>query len=106
MVGYLGLPPLEYIQRSEVTQKVFDEQGQCFSLFIDIYRSLTCSGNWKSAGALEISPVSLEESQTVLDGADKEQFLNFIRSMLRWLPEERKRASELLADPWLEGAIS
>jgi len=27
MVAYLGLPPLEYIQRSEMTRKVFDDQG-------------------------------------------------------------------------------
>jgi serine/threonine protein kinase len=27
MVAYLGLPPVEYIQRSEITKKVFDEQG-------------------------------------------------------------------------------
>lgn len=47
----------------------------------------------------------LEESEQVLDGENKEQFLKFMRSMLRWLPEERKRATELLKDPWLEGAI-
>lgn len=28
MVGYLGYPPIEYIQRSQVTEKVFDKQGQ------------------------------------------------------------------------------
>jgi hypothetical protein len=28
MVSYLGLPPLEYIQRSDVTQKVFDAQAK------------------------------------------------------------------------------
>ena len=28
MISYLGLPPLEYIQKSEITKKVFDEQGQ------------------------------------------------------------------------------
>jgi len=27
MVAYLGLPPLEYIYRSGITRKVFDEQG-------------------------------------------------------------------------------
>ena len=27
MVAYLGLPPLEYIQRSEIIKNVFDEQG-------------------------------------------------------------------------------
>lgn len=27
MVAYLGLPPPEYVQRSEITRKVFDEAG-------------------------------------------------------------------------------
>jgi len=27
MVAYLGLPPLEYIPRSDVTKNVFDEHG-------------------------------------------------------------------------------
>ena len=49
--------------------------------------------------------LSLEESVPALDGETKEEFLNFIRSMLKWLPEKRKRASELLKDPWMAGAI-
>lgn len=28
MVAYTIYPPLEYIRRSEVTKKVFDEQGE------------------------------------------------------------------------------
>lgn len=45
--------------------------------------------------------LSLEESVSDLGGKFKEQFLKFIRSMLKWLPEERKQACELLKDPWL-----
>jgi hypothetical protein len=47
----------------------------------------------------------LEESEDVLEGESKERFLKFIRLMLRWLPEERKSAAELLKDPWLENAL-
>jgi hypothetical protein len=47
----------------------------------------------------------LEQSEIVLEGESKEQFLTFIRSMLRWLPEKRKSAAELLKDPWLENAL-
>ncbi|RMZ87471.1 hypothetical protein DV736_g5300, partial [Chaetothyriales sp. CBS 134916] len=86
MVGYLGTPPFEYIERSEVTKNVFDEQG-----------------HWKGAGGVDVPRLSLEGSEKVLDGDNKERFLKFMRSMLKWLPEERKRASELLKDPWLEG---
>jgi hypothetical protein len=28
-------------------------------------------------------------------------FLNFVRGMLAWRPEDRKTARELLRDPWL-----
>jgi hypothetical protein len=28
MVAYLGLPPVEYIQRSDITRKVFDKEGE------------------------------------------------------------------------------
>lgn len=27
MIAYLGLPPLDYLQRSEITKRVFDEEG-------------------------------------------------------------------------------
>lgn len=30
MVAYLGLPPREYIHRSETTSKVFDKHGEFF----------------------------------------------------------------------------
>ena len=59
-------------------------------------------GNWK--GPLEIpNRLSLEDSEENLEGSNKELFLRFLRSMLRWVPEERKTAKELLDDPWLTG---
>jgi hypothetical protein len=44
----------------------------------------------------------LEDVETRLEGEGREQFLAFVRSMLKWLPEERKRAAELLTDPWMK----
>ena len=49
--------------------------------------------------------ISLERAEVVLEGEEKGRFLIFVRSMLRWVPEERRRAAELLTDPWLKGAI-
>ncbi|KAF2019621.1 kinase domain protein [Aaosphaeria arxii CBS 175.79] len=88
MVAYMGLPSREYVRRSEVTRKVFDD-----------------SGRWKGAGGTVVPQLSLEESVTGLDGEAKERFLGFVRSMLEWEPEKRKSASELLEDPWMVGAI-
>lgn len=36
---------------------------------------------------------------------DKEGFSRFVRSMLKWLPEERKTAHELVGDPWLKQGV-
>jgi hypothetical protein len=44
----------------------------------------------------------LEDTVPSLQNAEeKKQFLEFIKAMLRWVPEERKTAKELLEDPWL-----
>ncbi|KAJ8122670.1 hypothetical protein ONZ43_g1188 [Nemania bipapillata] len=88
MVGYLGAPPLEYLRRSKVTNNVFDEKG-----------------HWKGAGGVVVPEMPLERAEVVLEDEEKRQFLIFVRSMLKWLPEERRRAAELLTDPWLKGAI-
>ncbi|KAI8943645.1 hypothetical protein NX059_001630 [Plenodomus lindquistii] len=85
MVGYLGLPPQELMSRSDITKKVFDEQGR-----------------WKTSGGVAVPQKRLEGALSVLDGESKDVFLRFIRSMLEWVPEKRKRASELLEDPWMK----
>jgi serine/threonine-protein kinase SRPK3 len=47
----------------------------------------------------------LEASEENLEGKNKVLFLQFMRKMLQWAPEERKTAEELLEDPWLTGSI-
>lgn len=59
-------------------------------------------GNWIADKHVKVPNTSLEEVETRLEGRDKALFLRFIRSMLKWLPEERKTAKELLEDPWLK----
>lgn len=56
---------------------------------------------WIADEDAAIPQVSLESLEQRLSGSDKEQFLRFLRSMLKWLPEERKTAKQLLEDPWL-----
>jgi serine/threonine protein kinase len=43
----------------------------------------------------------LEDSEEYLEGENKKMFMQFVRKMLRWDPEERQSARELLTDPWL-----
>ncbi|KAE8352212.1 protein kinase [Aspergillus coremiiformis] len=80
----LGPPPKEFISRSETT-------AQCFN----------ANGTWIADQFERIPETSLEDRETRLEGDDQTQFLIFIRSMLMWMPEQRKTARELLDDPWL-----
>ncbi|KAK2731592.1 hypothetical protein FQN55_004555 [Onygenales sp. PD_40] len=84
VVALLGPPPKELMLRSETI-------GQCFD----------ADGNWQAGKHEKIPDISLEDLETRLEGNDKVLFLKFIRSMLSWLPEDRKTARELLNDPWL-----
>jgi serine/threonine-protein kinase SRPK3 len=45
--------------------------------------------------------IVLENLVPFLDGEDKRLFIALAKRMLRWLPEERATAAELLGDPWL-----
>ncbi|PYH39103.1 kinase domain protein [Aspergillus neoniger CBS 115656] len=87
MVGFLGLPPLSFIDRSRETRNVFTDDGK-----------------WLGAGGVTIPATSLEEIEENLSGKNQELFLQFIRSMLQWEPERRKTARELLDDPWLNSS--
>jgi serine/threonine-protein kinase SRPK3 len=84
MVGILGPPPLELLQRSETSWEYFKTDGTLKDSF-------------------EVPDVSLEKSATrLLDGDNKALFLDFARKMLDWMPERRHTAEQLLGHPWLE----
>ncbi|OBT66137.1 hypothetical protein VE03_05141 [Pseudogymnoascus sp. 23342-1-I1] len=86
IVGLLGPPPPEFLQRSEYSSVYFDDKG-----------------NWKCVNP--VLPASWEESERNLNGSNKKAFLNFVRKMVRWTPESRTTAEELLQDPWLLGEV-
>ena len=44
---------------------------------------------------------TLAAEEKVLEGAEKTQFLAFMRRMLQWRPEDRASAKDLMEDPWL-----
>lgn len=43
----------------------------------------------------------LENTISSISGQEKDKFLEFARRMIKWDPEERSTATELLKDPWL-----
>ena len=57
-------------------------------------------GKWKEDIPFPTG-VSLELSEEMLQGTNKEMFITFMRGMLQWRPEDKKTAKDLLQDPWL-----
>lgn len=82
MVALLGQPPLDYLRRTETSWEYFDNAGK-----------------WKDL--IEKPNISLEDSEEQLNGANKALFLDFMRKMLQWIPEDRQTAKQLLSHSWL-----
>ncbi len=62
-------------------------------------------GEWK--GTVSLPPKqTLESLEMKLTGEDKELFLNLIRNLLSWLPEERPPLLHAFFHKWLRGDIS
>ncbi|RDL42541.1 CMGC protein kinase [Venustampulla echinocandica] len=84
MVALVVPPPSEFVTLSETMEQCFDPNGA-----------------WVAHEDAAIPLVSLETLETRLSGQEKALFIQFMRSMLKWLPGERKTARQLLEDPWL-----
>ncbi|QQK40892.1 CMGC protein kinase [Penicillium digitatum] len=84
VIGILGPAPPDFLKRGERSHEFFTEDG-----------------HWRNQ--IEVPrEISLELSEERLSGRNKEMFLNFMRGMLQWRPEDRKTAKQLLKDPWLD----
>ncbi|KAH8820111.1 kinase-like domain-containing protein [Xylogone sp. PMI_703] len=86
IIAYLGPLSKEFLQHKSLPSLYFDEHGKWLHIFFS---------DWSGG---DVTPVALQDR---LEGADVELFLDFITSMLRWVPEERKSAAALLKHPWL-----
>ena len=53
-----------------------------------------------------IATTSLESEMKSLQGEEKTSFPKFSRRMLRWRPEDRATARELVQDPWIQGILA
>ncbi|CDO76862.1 hypothetical protein BN946_scf184402.g3 [Trametes cinnabarina] len=84
MVALLGPPPADFLKRcpAEKASKYFDEQGM-----------------W--IGEVAIPDDSFEKAEERLEGEERTKFLEFVRLVVRWKPEDRLSASELLQHDWL-----
>ncbi|KAE8140333.1 kinase-like protein [Aspergillus pseudotamarii] len=82
MQAILGPTPLDFVQRGEKHTLFWDENG-----------------DWKSD--ISVPTYNLETLEEKLEGDDQGRFLQFMRRMLCWSPDDRATAKELLFDPWL-----
>ncbi|KAJ5587346.1 CMGC protein kinase [Penicillium hispanicum] len=82
MVALLGPPPKEFVNGSKVGHVFWDENG-----------------DWKNLAP--VPDISVESLGANIKGEDKAGFFRFLRKALRWLPEERPTAYEILRDEWL-----
>ena len=104
IVGLLGPPPLEFLQRSECSSVYFDDRGKyLFPRMCIRQPNMYTTGNWKCLNP--ILSVSWEDSESNLEVSNKKGFLDFVRKMVRWTPESRASPSELSEDPWLLGDV-
>ncbi|KAG8813886.1 hypothetical protein FRB91_002776 [Serendipita sp. 411] len=84
MIALLGLPPKDFLERTKGDR---------------LWAWFNENGSWK--GAAEIPEETLESAEKRLGKEEKPLFLDFARKMLKWKPEERSSARQLLEDPWL-----
>ena len=59
------------------------------------------SGGWIGNAPIPDS-LSLESCEMTMTGEEQRDFLEFVRCMLQWRPEDRLTAKQLLEHPWLK----
>lgn len=64
-------------------------------------KQLSNSGKWKLEAEIPIQDITWDSVTEDVEDEEKAGFLNFVKGMLQWRPEDRKTAAELLNDPWL-----
>lgn len=105
MIALLGPPPKDFLERAkgDRVHGWFDESGEYHRVLLVLLTGVLfvclAVGKWK--GAVEVPEETLEDVEKRFEGEEKALFLNFTRKMLKWKPEERSSAKELLDDPWL-----
>ena len=104
MVALIGPPPSEFLNRNKPeTSKYWDDQGvYCLQTTDASETKLTYMflGNWIASPAVPEGG-SFESFVKNLNGREKTAFIDFMRSLLRWLPEERPFSAQAYGHPWL-----
>lgn len=78
-----------------------------FSYNMTLIEKKNCLANYYQTGQFKFpnlipTPRGFDNKLTVVEEDEKHMFMRFISRILRWSPEERATAEELLSDPWLQ----
>ncbi|RAK99790.1 kinase-like protein [Aspergillus ibericus CBS 121593] len=87
MIRLLGPPSKQLLARAD--------EGVCSRYF-------SSQGDFKFPSLIPPEEFNLSNATPFLHGEDKKLFLDFVRRMFRWEPEERPTAKELYDDSWLD----
>ncbi|KAL6918397.1 hypothetical protein FSST1_009892 [Fusarium sambucinum] len=88
ITALIGPPPGDLLSRGQRTSMFYKPDGEL-----------------KNADRIPCD-FNLENTIKCMTGEEKVRFIEFIRRIVRWSPEERSTARELLQDPWLHEDFS
>ncbi|KAJ4004822.1 hypothetical protein NW766_011556 [Fusarium irregulare] len=114
ITALIGPPPPDFLSRGERTSKFYepsdttqDSDGTTENEKKDTTedqkkdkRAVRYTGQLKDPGWIP-HDFDFDSSIASMEGEEKGRFIRFIKRMLKWDPDERATASELLEDPWL-----
>lgn len=66
-----------------------------------LYKELTLHLRNTQKTGIVLSNFTFESTLSKVNGEEKRMFITFVNRMIKWNPEERSTAKELLQDPWL-----
>jgi hypothetical protein len=114
MISLLGPPPEEFLRRSDKCRQYWDDQGkvlkQMLFFHIKFHTPSLIKIFWfwyrELEGSVPIPNQTFEFREQCIDREDRALFIQFMRRVLRWMPEERLTAEELAFDELLMGYVT
>lgn len=102
MIRVLGPMPAELYDRAhkDFRSQFFNKQGM-YTSKTKLPPANTLSGEFLHPRFIPDDSFNLENKASMLEPIERKLFINFVKRMLKWLPEERATAKELLDDPYL-----
>ena len=109
MIAVLGPPPLTLVEHERACREqmsfehpIHNEQGRVCNTVSEYWGGpfFDDKGEFVHSGLIPDRP-NLEDSVTMVDGLEKELFLDLLRHMLDWHKERRLTAGQLLRHPFI-----